>query len=134
MNYDAYEIHHGNEFSLYFKPSAYIVRISGLTLDICCPTGTYALRSRRPGRFCTYDNFYKLHFALNVSLKEQHTRGKISSCYFPSNTDAYLLIEMRFCFNGAALSSVITVCKDDENVRRRSLFYKTVVRQKVKYV
>jgi len=94
MNYDAYEIHHGNEFSLYFKPSAYIVRISGLTLDICCPTGTHAhaLRSRRPGRFCTYDNFYKLHFALNVSSEEQHTRGNISSCCFPS-----ILIQMHIC-------------------------------------
>jgi len=40
MNYDVYQIHDGSEFSLYFKPNSYIVRISGLVLDVCCSSGT----------------------------------------------------------------------------------------------
>jgi len=42
VDYDVHQIHDGNEFSLDFRPSSYVVRISRLMLEICCPTGTHA--------------------------------------------------------------------------------------------
>ena len=60
MEYDEHEIHHGNEFSVHFKPNAFVVRIADLLLDICCPTGLHT-------RICIYTVSQKMSLILIVN-------------------------------------------------------------------
>ena len=73
--FDVNQVHYGSEFSLYFKPNSYIVRIAELTLDICCSTGTYILCLERLCRLLP-----------NVAKNVGFIQWRLLVCLFVVNT------------------------------------------------